>query len=293
MTILKNIGTCNIHPNASAFLTVRILWPGAVIKRIFFTLIISFFLLPVLWAQSTIHITNGEWEPFLSEYSYQYGVNSHIIFEAFRLEGINVKWGFFPWVRAYWLAKHGEKWDASATWWSTRETEESFFVSEPVSHTSFVFFHLRSYKFDWESIDDLKGIEIGITLGYDYGKDFMTAIKGKRLLIQSVPTDEMNYRKLLKGRIHVFPNDPFVGYFQIRNSISPDKVKLFTHHPKKFEKSTLHLIISKKCANGMFFLRKFNSGLKRLKESGKYDQMFRDLNTGKYDKQKTIWKQPD
>lgn len=52
-------------------------------------------------AQETIRITNGEWEPFLSQHSPHYGINSHIVSEAFRLEGIQVKWGFFPWKRAF------------------------------------------------------------------------------------------------------------------------------------------------------------------------------------------------
>ncbi len=260
-------------------------------KKILFSIVVSFFFFTIIYAQTTIRITNGEWEPFMSEYSPHYGVNSHIVSEAFKLEGINIKWEFFPWKRAYILAKKGKEWDASATWWPAEETKEAFLLSEPVSKTSFVFFHLKSYKFDWESINDLKGIIIGGTLEYDYGKDFMTAMEEKRIFVDSVPHDEMNYKKLLGGRIQIFPNDPIVGYAQIRNSLSPDKAKLITHHPKEFEKSTLHLIISKKCKNGKFFLDKFNSGFKKLKESGRFDQMFRDLDDGKYDKQKVKWKE--
>lgn len=47
------------------------------------------------YAATTIRITNGEWEPFLSEYSYEYGLYSHIVSEAFKLEDIEVEWGFF------------------------------------------------------------------------------------------------------------------------------------------------------------------------------------------------------
>ncbi len=260
-------------------------------KKILFSIVVSFFFFTIIYAQTTIRITNGEWEPFMSEYCYHYGINSHVVYEAFRLEGINIEWGFFPWKRAYWLAKHGENWDASATWWPTEETKGAFLISEPISKTSFVFFHLKSFKFDWESMDDLKGLEIGITLEYDYGKNFTTAVEEKRMLVQPVPTDEMNYRKLLIGRIQIFPNDPLVGYSQIKNSVSPDEVELFTHHPKKFEISTLHLIISKKSKNGKFFLHKFNSGLKKLKKSSRFDQMFKNLNAGKYDKKKAKWKE--
>ena len=95
-----------------------------------------------LFAEKTIRITNGEWEPYLSEYSYEYGLASHIVSEAFKLEGIKVVWGFRPWVRAYDDAKKGEHWDASAVWWPTQDAKESFLISDPVINTSFVFFHL-------------------------------------------------------------------------------------------------------------------------------------------------------
>ena len=260
-------------------------------KKLFLTTIISLFFSITLLSETTIRITNGEWEPFLSEYSYQYGFDSHVVTEAFKLEGIKVKWEFFPWKRAYKIARDWEEWDATCCWWPTQEAKHSFLLSDVISKTSFVFFHLKSYKFDWKSIDDLKGISIGGTLGYDYGKVFMNAMATKKIEVQNVPNDEQNYRKLLFNRIHIFPNDPIVGYSQIRNNFSPSDVKLFTHHPKVFELSTLHLIISKKSKNGKFFLNKLNSGLKKLKESGRYDQMLKDLETGKYDKKKVKWRE--
>ncbi len=259
-------------------------------KKILVSIVLFFSLFVSLFAE-TIRITNGEWEPFMSEYSVHYGINSHIVSEAFNLEGIQIIWGFFPWKRAYVLAKQGKKWDASATWWPAKETKESFLICHPVSITSFVFFHRKDYKFDWDTIEDLEGLRIGGTLEYDYGEEFMVAMKEKRIKVQLVSTDEFNYKKIILNRIDIFPNDPVVGHAQIRSSLPPDQAKLITHHPKEFEKSTLHLIISKKCKDAQFFLEKFNSGYTKLKESGKLDQMWKDLDAGKYDKQKTKWEE--
>ncbi len=248
-------------------------------------------LFPLFSSTDTIRITNGEWEPFMSEYSYQYGINSHVVSESYKLEGIKIIWGFFPWSRAYMNANLSEEWDASATWWPSEETQEAFLISDPVSTTSFVFFYLKNRKFDWKSLDDLKGLRIGGTLEYDYGKEFMKAIDEKRIYVDYVPRDEQNYKKMLLNRIDIFPNDPVVGYAQIRNSLPPEQAKLFTHHPKEFEKSTLHLIISKKCRNGSFLLKKFNSGFRKLKKNGRFKQMLKDLENGKYDKKKIKWKE--
>lgn len=241
------------------------------------------------FAETTINITNGEWEPYLSEYSYEYGLASHIISEAYKLEGIKVKWGFFPWKRAYENAKYGQEWDASAVWWPTDEAKEQFLITDPVINTSFVFFHLKTRSFDWKTVEDLKGLAIGVTRGYDYGKPFMEAVKNKQLSVDEASADELNFKKLLKGRFDIFPNDPIVGEAQIRNSLTAAEAQLITHHPTEFSINTLNLIISKKSKNGQMFLEKLNSGLIKLKKSGKLDQMYKDLRAGKYDKQKTIW----
>jgi polar amino acid transport system substrate-binding protein len=261
------------------------------LKQGFFLSALMLFFAPAVYAADTrIRITNGEWEPYLSEYAYQYGLASHIVSEAFRLEGIAVEWGFFPWKRAYEIVKIGQ-WDASAVWWPTEETKEYFWVSEPVVVTSFVYFHLKSNPFHWEQIEDLKDLKIGTTLGYDYGKEFMTAAQQGVIKIDASPKDELNYKKLLLGRIDIFPNDPLVGYAQIKNSFTPEDAQRFTHHPREFEKSTLNLIISKHTPDGRFYLEKFNAGLQKLQQSGRLEQMFEDMHNSKYDKRKTKWGQ--
>jgi polar amino acid transport system substrate-binding protein len=252
--------------------------------------IILLVLLPyALYAQTTINITNGEWEPYLSEYSHQYGIDSHVITESFKLEGIAINWGFFPWKRSFELAKSGQKWHASAAWWASNAAKSDFLISDPISTTSFVFFHLKSKSFDWQSMSDLNGLKVGATLGYDYGREFTNAVSLQVINQQLVTSDELNYKKLLNKRINIFPNDLIVGYSKIRSSVNPQDVDKFTHHPLEFEKKTLHLIISKKTKNAKWLMDSFNTGLRTLKESGRYDQIFKDLETGKYDKKKIKW----
>lgn len=258
-------------------------------KCIIFFSILSVFAFSALAAE-TIRITNGEWEPFHSEYVPHYGLNSHVVSEAFKMEGIKVKWGFFPWKRSFQKAKDGE-WDASATWWVSDEVKADFLISNPVGKTATVFFHLKSKSFDWNSINDLKGLKIGATAEYDYGKEFMTAMRNKTIKVEIVSKDETNYKKLLKGRIEIFPNDPIVGMAQIRNSLSASQAKKLTFHPKEFGVSTLRLIISKKGKRAAYFLKKFNSGLKKLEKSGKIAKMHKDMENGKYKKLTKKWKE--
>jgi len=254
-------------------------------KKTFLPVMLMLFITTVSSAKTTIRITNGEWEPYLSEYAYGYGLASHIISESFKLEEINVKWGFFPWKRSHEVAKLG-LWDASATWTPTKEREKDFWISDTVIQVSYVFFYLKKRSIQW---DKLQGLIIGLSRGYTYGPEIKTFIKEKNLIVDVSTKDEQNFQRLINGRIDIFPNEPIVGYSQLRNIFTPDEVSLFTHYPQEFDKSTSCLIISKKCKHGRMLLEKFNSGLNKLKKSGRYDQMFKDIDSGKYDKQKVKW----
>jgi polar amino acid transport system substrate-binding protein len=232
-------------------------------------------------AEETIRITNGEWPPYLSEQLKFYGVASRIVTDAFALEGVTVTYGFFPWKRALVLAQEGD-WDASAVWLWSEERAENFYISDPVIKSTYVFFHLKSSPFEWEVINDLKGRRIGATLGYNYGEQFEQAEKNGAIEVDRVPEDEVNFKKLLAGRIDVFPMDKEVGYTMLRKLFKPEEIELFTHHPTPLRADPLHLLLSKKVEKNKRLIELFNKGLKRLQESGKIDQYLEGVQKNDY-----------
>ncbi|MBF0287580.1 MAG: transporter substrate-binding domain-containing protein [SAR324 cluster bacterium] len=223
----------------------------------------------------TIRLTNGEWPPYLSYDLQYYGFASRIVKEAFALEGIKVEYGFFPWKRAYLLAQQG-KWDGSVVWHSTAERKKDFLFSDGVIKDYQVFFHLKSYAFDWNSLEDLTGILIGGTSGYVYNKEFDQAVRSGKLKIVYENSDEINLRKILWGRIKIFLADREVGFYLLNKHFTPAEIDLFTHHPKPLKIETLHLILSKKIPSNPSRLISFNKGLHRLKVSGKLDQFLNE-----------------
>ncbi len=233
----------------------------------------------------TIRLTNGEWQPYMSKDVPHYGVASHIVTEAFELVGIEVKYGFFPWKRSYKIAKEG-RWDGTVVWLESDERREDFFYSDAVVPSTWVFFHLKDAGFDWDSYEDLTDVRIGGTLEYSYGKEFEAAEAAGIIKTRRVPTDETNLKKLLKGRIDVFPGEVMVTYAQIRDTFSPEDAVLFTNHPKAIHEVPMYLLLSKKVAESEAMRERFNEGLKRLKESGLYDQIIADALAGKYAKPK-------
>ncbi|MCP4688185.1 MAG: ABC transporter substrate-binding protein, partial [Desulfobacterales bacterium] len=181
------------------------------------------------------------------------------------------------------LAKAGA-FDGSVVWWKTPEREKDFFFSDPVLDVRYVFFHLKSNPFDWKTVEDLKDVEIGATTGYDYGESFQNAEKNREIFVQRVPMDELNFKKLLKKKIEVFPVDVEVGYTMLKKIFPPEEVALFTHHPTPIRSDPHHLILSKKNEKNEKLVALFNRGLKRLRENGLIFKYLAESRRGEYRK---------
>ncbi len=227
-------------------------------------------------AEETIRIATGEWRPYISKSLEHYGVSTQIITEAFALEGIKVEIGFFPWIRGERLVQIGE-WDAMATLVSTPEREKVFYLSDVAYSSKRVFFHLKTYSFNWNTMDDLKDINIGATIGYQYGDMFENAEKEGRISVLRVPDNSLNFNLLLNDRINIFPFSLHAGYFLLSEQFSSDDSVKFTHHPKILQQADYHLMFPRGSKRSPRLLKLFNKGLNQLRKSGRYDQLFNEL----------------
>ena len=246
------------------------------LKLFFFIMIFLHAMVGAGFAEEKIRLCNGEWPPYFSQYLPHYGIGSRIVSEAFALEGVTVEYGFFPWKRALNNARDG-RWDGVVGYEGNLERAQNFFASNTVWETPWVFFHLKTQPLFWEKLDDLASCRMGGTLAYMYTPEFLAAEKAGKLRVERVPSDEQNFKKLVVGRIDVFPQVLDAGYFQMRTLFDPATVQTITHHPKPFGVHREHLLLSKVSKRSVRLLETFNRGLLRLKESGRYDQYFAEL----------------
>lgn len=235
------------------------------------------------FAREHVRLTNGEWPPYMSRELKHGGLATRIVTQAFALGGIQVEYGWLPWKRAFVYAQKGA-WDGSLGWAKLPERLNDFYFSEPVFSGDMVFFHLKSHDFDWETIEDLQGIRIGATIGYSgYGQAFLRAEEEGHINVTRVASDIQNFKKLLLGRIQIFPSNKIVGYHILRKHFPHKKITLFTNHPAPILTRDYYLILSKKDPKNKELINRFNQGLKRLKVSGRYHQYLLDAMTETYD----------
>jgi polar amino acid transport system substrate-binding protein len=253
-------------------------------KRYLFGLfLISFLYIPNTknYAAETVTMAVDEWHPLISKDLKYNGVLSRIVEESFALVGVKVEYKWEPWKRAYQNVVK-KKWDLSPGFTKTEKRVQEVNFSDPVFKKHHVFFHQKSFQFDWKSYDDLKSLKIGATHGYFYGDEFKKAEEEGQINIEYVTADAQSLKKSLLGRIDIFPLNVLTGYSLIKNNLTLEEFEKFTHHPKKLaEPSDSHIIFAKNEKNDRM-MKLFNKGLKQLIASGKLKQYFEESNRGDY-----------
>jgi len=248
------------------------------------TLILSLtFTQHVMSKNNEVTMSVGDWPPYLSAELKHNGIIGHLLTDVFAAAGYELTLSFYPWPRAYQLAKLG-KLDMTGVWMHKSEREDDFYYSDPVLDEQFVFFHLKTTDFDWQTMADLRGLSIGGGSEYSYGAAFDHALETKQISIERVPTKKQNWQKLLLGRISIYPEEVNVGYSSLKQYYSKETASLITHHPKPLLINLSYLLFPKGEDKSQTLMKDFNAQLKLFRTSGRYDKYFEAFHNGFYDK---------
>lgn len=224
-------------------------------------------------ATETVRLAVGEWAPYTSQTDLQGKLLEEVTARAFKLEGIAVQFTYYPWKRSYLLAASGE-YDGTLPWNKSPERNQLFFFpNASLVKDENVFFHLKTTSFDWTRLDDLRNYRVGVTIGYQEEASY----KAAGISAEAVSSEELNFRKMRIGRLDVYQTSKHVGYDTLAKLFGPVELGLFTHHPKVVYESEYYVLFSKKTKRGKFLADRFDSGLKKLKDSGEYDKILAKL----------------
>lgn len=244
--------------------------PRLPLSAMFYIAIILTSLIQPLQASTTVHLSTGHWPPYFNKDEKGGGIITELIAAAYATQGLNVQFTFFPWSRALMLADSG-KFDATAAWSCTEMRSDDYLYSLGILPHQSVFYHRKKKAFDWDSLSDLKGMTVGVTQDYSYNQD-LNRLQNEGLIQTDVITsDEGNFRKLLAGRIDLFPMDPLTGSVLIQQWLTPQEANQLTFHPKPIKRGFYHVLFSKRNAKSKMLRRRLDAGIQALRESGQFD----------------------
>ncbi|MCF6247540.1 MAG: transporter substrate-binding domain-containing protein [Desulfobacula sp.] len=253
-------------------------------KTIFLiSLLFMFLYCPSISSQETITIATGDWPPLLEEQAKHYGYANHMLKLSFATQGIDCKFIFLPWKRAYELSKYG-KYNVTNYWLCTKKRQKDFFCGEAIITESYVLFHLKTMQLSWDTFNDLKPYKTGLTLGYTYTDEFVKMFDNKELEGDWVSTDTQNFKKLITGRIDIFPIPESVGLYILNRDFPPEQRGRVTYHHRPIVTSTNHPLFPKSRKDSEKYLKLFNKGFKILKKNGTLDEYYEKMIMGWYTK---------
>ena len=225
--------------------------------------------IPITRSTETVRITTGDWPPYLDKDLPGGGFLARIIRESFAIEGIEVRFSYFPWSRALALV-HSPDYETSAVWSCTEDRSREFVFSAALIPYGWYFYYRAGQHFDWETLTDLQGMTVGLTQDYSYGETLADVIKSGLVYGDVTTSDLANLKKLLLGRIDLFPMDPVVGETMIMQQLGPVAASRLTFHPKPVRTAFFRLPFSRNDEKSARLIQAFNKGLASLRESGRY-----------------------
>ncbi|MFM8454469.1 MAG: substrate-binding periplasmic protein [Gammaproteobacteria bacterium] len=156
----------------------------------------------------------------------------------------------------------------------TPEREQFVYFSDAYRNETMSLFVLKESleKIKFQKIIQLEhsNFLLGLVFGYEYGNDFNQLKQSSfKKNIFEVNHSEKNFKKLLKNEIQGLLEDKIVGHFYLKLNKLQDRI---SEHPLFVNSDPVYIMLSKKSLNEDF-LRAFNQSLKKLKDSGKLNQI--------------------
>jgi polar amino acid transport system substrate-binding protein len=197
--------------------------------------------------------------------------------------GREVRFEFYPWARSFDLALTGAV-QAVSYAYGADSREREFLLSDPITHERLVIFYRKGQRMPvWNSLRDLHGNVIGVTRSFAYTDELWDLARQGVFTLNVANTDQLNFAKLLGGRIDLFIAAERVGYRTLRTRFSPNEAAVLASTAKAVVDHQGYLAFSRAVKDGEKLRQEFNRGLRILKETGAYAAMYQDLLDGRYD----------
>ncbi len=177
--------------------------------------------------QQSLHIATLEYPPFIySEGDQVKGSIVEKVKEIFSTMGLDITISIYPISRGLLMVKDGKA-DAYFSLKKTPEREKDLlFTNVPLIRQSFVFFARNGSNIAWNgNISTIRDYRIGIVRNTSYGSIFDGYIKdGIIKNIDEADSFEINFQKLIIGRVDLIINSYDVGMYLLKKLNAENKV---------------------------------------------------------------------
>lgn len=216
-----------------------------------------------IYAQS-INLGYHTFSPYEFKLNKPAGIMVDIVQTIFKKIEVPLELKFLPFKRALEYTKKGRN-DGLFILYKTPERMAYFDYTEPLIKSPLLFFVRKDSNIMFEKLSDLKGLKIGVMLGYTYGAEFDNAPYYK---LDPANSHEANFKKLNSGRVDAYICDKWVGIS------TATKIKVMSNLktlPVPLKVMSLYMVFTK--GKHQALIDKINPIIKSMTASGEIDNL--------------------
>ena len=191
--------------------------------------IVALFLCVTVHAEETkrpvVRLASLEWPPYSTNSLPEQGMTSAVIRAAFAAVGYDVQIDIYPWSRTVRLGEDGASGYAGYFPRYYNEATASKTVYSPsVGEGPLGFVENIAHPVTWNTLDDLRGLTIGIVKDYANTEEFDRRVAAGELQVAETMSDRSNVLKIGYARQDLAVVDPNVLNYLIRHDQDVDQI---------------------------------------------------------------------
>lgn len=239
------------------------------------TLILSLGLFGVAWAE-TLQVVTLYSPPLAYEHKGEVtGIAVDLVREGLRRMGLDANIVIMPWKRAVFMTRFGE---ADAIFYAVKNAEREkwfFYPEEHLVKETTIMLKRTGTRFGWsETQRSYPRTRLGTGRGYYYGPKLTAFLETTRFgSVEAANTIDINFAKLVEGRIDVFLADLYLARYFIKKRASSNLVEIVSHQdgtPVILDSVDSYLAFSRETTS-QAMADGFSDILKEMRADGTYD----------------------
>jgi len=195
------------------------------------------------------------------------GYSWDILRESYHQQGYTIQLHIVPWARAFEMARSDFVDILFPTGFNESRAEYFHYSVNPINEASFLIYTPADSEIEWQGLESLEGLTIGIMRGWNYGPEWD---KVENLFHKEKLADILQgFQMLNAGRI-----DGLAGY-ETNFDHALHQVGLPNHYRKlpSFGQTFEYATTSKSNPNGESLLQAFDLGVEHLRVSGRLSEI--------------------
>ena len=212
-------------------------------------------------------VEEANWPPYTPD---SYGIATEglaleLMEAIFSQLDIKVELELLPWERALRYLQTGEKDGASVLTISPERQEYIEYTVETIPENGFIYYYSgEGQHFEWGKFEDLKGLQIGVVAGNNYGPEFNKAAVDLDLNLYEVPGSVNLFDMLLAKRLDIVLCSERNALDILKNAKFHGKI---SHTPNTYFDEGFHIGFSKK-SKAKALIPRVNKVIEKMRADG-------------------------